>query len=98
MNIKERIKQLDEQYKDLPRKIFLVLAVLISSFFGKGGTLCAAFYYRLYIFAYTYMPKPSFSRLLSKIKPKQKLAVVLSMLLLYGLLGFLISLLQSRFM
>jgi sporulation integral membrane protein YtvI len=97
LNIKERIKQLDEQYKDLPRKIFLVLAVLISSFFLAKAVPYVLPFIIGYIFSLILIcPSRLFSRLLSKIKPGKKLAVVLSMLLLYGLLGFLISLLAKQ--
>ncbi|NLJ64625.1 MAG: sporulation integral membrane protein YtvI [Christensenellaceae bacterium] len=94
MNIKERIRQLDDQYKDLPRKIFLVLAVLISSFFLAKAVPYVLPFIIGYMFALVLIyPSRFFAKIFSKIKFGKKLAVLLSMLLLYGVLGFLISLL-----
>ena len=87
MNIKERIRQLDDQYKDLPRKIFLVLAVLISSFLAKAVPYVLPFIIG-YMFALSLYTCRFFAKIFSKSSKKVRATVHAT---LYGVLGFLIS-------
>ncbi len=97
MPLKEKIRALDEQYDDLPRKIFLVCCVLLVSL-AIFGLLKYLWPFLLgFLFALLMNPIVKvISKAFSKLKCGKKIAVGLSMLLVYGVIGFLLTLLFKQ--
>jgi sporulation integral membrane protein YtvI len=97
MPLKEKIRALDEQYDDLPRKIFLVCCVFLVSF-AIFGLLKYLWPFLLgFLFALIMNPIVKLiSGAFSKLRCGKKIALGLSMLLVYGIIGFLFSLLFKQ--
>ncbi|MDO5023067.1 MAG: sporulation integral membrane protein YtvI [Eubacteriales bacterium] len=94
MSLKEKIRKFDESYDDLPRKIFLVGSV----FFVTFAAFCMLPYLWPFIlgllFAVLMDPMVRFvTRLFSKLRCGKKIAIGISMLLVYGLIGIVLTML-----